>query len=1365
MIEKPYRLSPMQQGMVFHSLYAQHSGIEIEQMIYTLHEDLHITLFQSAWQYVIQRHPILRTSFQWEGVDEPVQQVHTLGNPLWIIEDWRGTSPEKQKEKLAAYLRKDRSQGFKLTETSLNRFALFRLGESDYQFVWTFHHAIIDGRSFVIVLKEAFAFYEASLVGEELALPQPRPYRDYINWLSEQDLTQAESFWRTMLKGFASPTPLVVNRNFAAINREPYEYTEQQEYLSASLTSALKALAKNHGITLNTIVQGAWALLLSLYSGEGDVVFGATRACRRTALEGADHMVGPFINTLPMRIQVNGDTELIEWLKEIRNQHLALREHEHTPLLKIQKWCEVPRGRSLFDTILVFENYELDSYLHSQGGNWENREFELLEQTNYPLALSGWAGAELLLKLAYHQRNFADDTIIRMLGHLKTLLEGFAANPQKRLSEYTMLTKDEQQGLLINWNDTSKEYASHLCIHQLFESQVEKTPDAIAVRFEDEQLTYRELNAQANQLACYLRGLGVQTDELVGIAMERSVKMIVGLFGILKAGASYLPLDPSYPKERIAAILQDAQPQILLTEQQMLGKLPEYVGKIICIDSDWRLIREKSQENPSQQSASENLAYTIYTSGSTGKPKGVMIEHHSLVNFTEWAKGEYAIRPGDRILQFASFSFDASAEEIYPCLTSGATLILRNETMLTSISTFLETCRNWAVTILDLPTAFWHEMVEMLGADKLALPPSLRLIIIGGERVLPERLAKWHKAVGERVRLVNTYGPTETTIVATMADVTAIAESEGFPDAPIGRAIQNVQTYILNRFLHPMPVGVPGELYIGGLGLARGYINQPELTSKSFITNPFFMDEKERLYKSGDLVRFLPDGQIEFFGRVDNQVKINGYRIEPGEIESVIAQSTITRDVVVLARETAQGNNQLVTYVVPVPEYTAREHATIIEELRSFLKSKLPAYMVPSAFVILDELPINANGKVNHKALSTADHPEIKESHNYAKPTDPLQYQLVQIWEELFDYRPIGITDNFFDLGGHSLLSVRLMDRIEQTFGKKLELATLFSGATIKYLAKALLELQTEERRLPLVAIQTGGSKQPFYYLHGDFNGGGLYCLKLARYLGDEQPFYVIQPHGIDGRQIPKTIEQMAEDHIRTLRAFQPEGPYQLGGHCNGGLLAFEMARQLERVGQRVNLLVLIGATGMNARYRFLQSLSNRFCAIRRKDADARQELFLQLRERVLQLSDHFHSYGELIREVRPMQAQANRPFLFHNSKKWLKSFYNLFTRSESDNPSQNTKRKSAQSVGERQAINQDYARAMMSYVPRQYAGRVTLFWPSEWLEETANDPTVGWRKIAAEVDVHIVPGGHLTCLIDNMDELALHLRRCLDNA
>jgi amino acid adenylation domain-containing protein len=1362
-VEDVYSLSPLQQGMLFHHLYEEHSGVDIEQVVYTLRDGLHVMAFKRAWQQVVDRHAALRTGFRWEGLDSPQQLVHPHIKLEWEEVDWRPLPAAEQGARLDDYLRRDRQRGFAMTEPTLNRMALFRESDSDYQFVWTFHHAILDGRSIVLVLKEVLAYYEALCQGGDLDLPLPRRYRDYIDWLDRLDLNRAETYWRETLRGFTSPTPLVVRRA-AAASAGDLIYTEQGVRLSRTTTDALRAFAQTIGVTLNTLVQGAWALLLSRYSGADDVVFGATRACRRTTFEDADGIVGLMINTLPMRVRVDAGAALAEWLKQIRYQHMALRDVEHTPLIRVEEWSEAPRGRSLFDSILVFENYEMGAYLKAQSERWQNCDFELLEQTNFPLALSGWAGPELLLKLAYHQRDFDDAAISRMLGHLRTLLENMPARSEQGLARLPMLTAQEHDQLLIDWNDTQADYPTQDCVYQLFEAQAERTPEAIAVVCGAEQLNYRELNARANQLARHLQTLGVGRESLVAIALERSSEMIVAMLATFKAGGAYVPLDPAYPQERLAAMLDDARPVVLITQRRLLDRLPSSSACSVVVD-DWTQIATQACENLPANATPANLAYVIYTSGSTGKPKGVMIEHRALVNYTHGASLEHAIVQGDRVLQFASISFDASVEEIFPCLTRGAALVLRSDEMIASSSAFLAQCRAWQITVLDLPTAFWHELTEHLNAEGVELPASLRLVIIGGERARPDRLAAWQRKVAGRVRLLNTYGPTEATVVATAGDLTQTMRGQASDEVSIGTPVANTEAYILDANLELVPIGVVGELHIGGAGLAQGYMNHPEKTGAKFIPHPFASVPGARLYKTGDLARYRPDGQIEFCGRADNQVKIHGFRIELEEIEAAIARHPEVGDTVVLAREDEPGDKRLVAYVVSAAGSRPDHQATMAAELRRFLKGKLPHYMVPAAFVMLDAMPLSSSGKINRKMLPVPEAARQDMDGAYIKPRDPLEHQLAQIWEELFGIEPIGITDSFFDLGGHSLLAVRMMDRIEQTLGKSLPLATLFAGATIEHLAQALLSQETTKRCAPVVEIQRGAGRRPFFYLHGDFNGGGLYCRSLARHLGDEQTFYALQPHGLDGQPVPTSIEAMAELHLKALREVQPEGPYMLGGHCNGGLIAFEMARRLEASGERVALLALICTSGANTRFRALNRMSESFGALRRKTADERQALFMQWRERAIRLKGLRDYYagriGALMRS--PISEQAT--FIRRNAKRSAGAFISaLRKRAARETPPAKSHIDNRVRDG-RRAVVQAYDLAMASYVPRHYGGRVTLLWPEELSIEPAGDATCGWRKAAAEVDTHIVPGGHLTCITKYVEQLAARLNRCLAQA
>lgn len=1060
-IQDIYELSPAQQGILFHSLYSPESGVYFVQIRFTLHGLLNVVAFDRAWQQVVARHTALRTSFYWESLDKPLQVVNLKVKVSLEQHDWRGIAPVEQQERLDAFLESDRKQGFDLSQAPLMRLTLIRVADNSYQFVWSQHHLILDGWSTVLVLKEVVELYDGLSQGKDLTLTPSRAYGDYIAWLQQQDLSKAEMFWRQALGGIQAPTPLI-GLDADNLSNQEEKYDEQLLKLSAETTAAVQSLARQHQLTLNTLVQGAWALLLGRYSGEEDVVYGSTVSGRPADLVGAELMVGLFINTLPVRVKVDAEQSLLVWLRQLQGQLVEMRQYEYSPLVEIQGWSEVPRGVPLFESIVVFENYPVDRSLLERKANLEIQYVSSFEKTNYPLTLTVLPGSELKFAVSYDRRRFDRATITRMLGHFQTLLQGMVTNPKMFLKDLPLLTETEEHQLLVEWNDTWAEYPRNVCIHQLFEAQVERTPDAVAVVFDNEQLTYQQLNSRANQLARYLQKLGVGPEVLVGICVDRSLEMVVGLLGILKAGGAYLPLDPTYPKERLTFMLSDAKVSVLLTQEKLVEYLPEHQASVVCLDSeallptadrDWKIISQDYRTNPDSGVQPENLAYVIYTSGSTGKPKGVMIQHDSLVNFTEAASVEYGLSACDRVLQFASISFDAAAEEIYPCLTCGGTLVLRTDEMLRSIPTFVQKCWDLGLTVLDLPTAYWHQLTSKLANTDLVLPDSLRLVIIGGEPALLERVKTWQKYVGNRPQLVNTYGPTEATVVATIYKFSEPATTDSlWREVPIGHSIRNVQVYVLDRYLQPVPIGVPGELYIGGAGLARGYLNRPELTTEKFIPNPFKRQnfDSERLYKTGDLVRYLPDGTIEYLGRIDEQVKIRGFRIEVGEIETILTQQPEVQSAVVVAREDEPGNQYLVAYIVP------NQPTPSIKCLRDVLRQQLPEYMVPSAFVLLDTLPLTPNGKVNRQALPQPEHQNPMTELSGVMPHTEAERIIATVWQEILQLERVGIHDNFFNLGGHSLLLGKMQFQLQERFGQEISVIDLFKYPTIHRLANYL---------------------------------------------------------------------------------------------------------------------------------------------------------------------------------------------------------------------------------------------------------------------------------------------------------------------
>lgn len=905
-------------------------------------------------------------------------------------------------------------------------------------------------------------------------------------------------------------------------------------------------------------------------------------------------------------------------------------------------------------------------------------------------------------------------------------------------SDLPHLTVAERSAWLVERNNPRTDYPN-LPIHQLFEAQVEQTPDAVALVCGDKQLTYRELNNRANQLAHHLQALGVKPDTLVAICVERSLEMVVGLLGVLKAGGAYIPIDPAYPLERRAYKLNDSQAPVILTQARLLETLPASSAKVVLLDADWEVIACESQENPVSETTSDNLAYVIYTSGSTGNPKGVMIPHRGMVNHSLAMAKQFNLQASDRVLQFSSMSFDIIIEELYPSLLNGAAVILRSEEMLSSTTNFLQFIEQERVTILNLPTAYWHELANGLSLLKEPMPATVRLVVVGGEKASRSIYLTWLQLVGEQVRWLNSYGPTETTVTATVYDPSADPERERLQsEIPIGRPLANVQAYILDPELQPVPAGEAGELYIGGAGLARGYLNRPDLTAEKFIQNPFSDDPNSRLYKTGDSVRYLLDGNIEFIGRIDYQVKIRGFRIELGEIEAAIEQHPAVQQTVVLAREDVPGNKRLVAYVV-----ANQEQPFTIGELRNFLKEKLPEYMVPAAFVMLDTLPLTPNGKVDRRALKAPNSIVSGSERPIADPRNQLEFQLTKIWEEILGISPIGIKDNFFELGGHSLLVMRLMARINEIFGKNLPLNALFEVPTVEQLANLLLQAGGAASSGALVAIQPEGSKPPFFCVH-EIIGNAIYCQRMARYLPG-QPLYGLQSIGLNGQQPHRRVEDMAAHYIQEMQTIQPSGPYYLGGYSFGGYVAFEMARQLQAQGEKVALLALFDA-----------ELEGR---------DVRRVPLSWLWSKVKQV---FHSDPKSVWKGAIAKAKAwwsnkrVKQGQAWESKDWGEEYLSELNQSLHLD-SNNAMDRSIQRVTEANV------EATNNYVPQLYPGRVTLFRamldqvPEGWYR----DPYLGWSEFATEgIEIKETSSRH-TNMFDEpqVKGVAEKLRVCLDKA
>jgi aspartate racemase len=828
-------------------------------------------------------------------------------------------------------------------------------------------------------------------------------------------------------------------------------------------------------------------------------------------------------------------------------------------------------------------------------------------------------------------------------------------------------------------------------------------PERVAVVCENHQLTYRELNDSANRLAHYLRHRGVGPNVRVGLCLDRSLDFAVATLAILKSGGACVPLDPNYPQERLAYMLQDVQARVVVSAIGMLPKAGLDGIETLFLPAKPEVFSSQPRTNPDSGVTPEDVAYVIYTSGSTGKPRGVLLTHTGLVNYNTAAAKMYALGPDDRILQFCSISFDVAIEEMFATWISGATLVLRSAKMSLAVPDFIDWISRARVTVLDLPTAYWHEWVHQLPELKAPIPQSLRLVIVGGEKASSNAYATWLQFVGRRARWINSYGPTETSISATAFEPSldpSVSMREGIP---IGRPMSNTRAYILDRHLKPVPVGVGAELHIGGVGVARGYLNRPELTAEKFIADPYSSDPTARLYKTGDLARFLPSGEIEFLGRRDDQVKIRGFRVELGEIEEVLASCEGVRDVAVVSAEDQFVGKRLVAYFVPAPGRTLDGR-----ELRRFLADRLPDYMVPSAFVPLTAMPMTPNGKVDRRGLPKLQASSLPTGEEFAAPVDELHTELVKIWEDVLGRRPVGIRDNFFEIGGHSLLAARLMHRIGRVLKRRLPLTLLLQAPTIDQLAAMLGRDQWSGHWSSLVPMQPEGSRPPFFCVHG-VGGNVLGFRELARLMGPDHPFYGLQTHGLDGKQrCFARIEEMAAHYIDELKTVQPEGPYFIGGYSFGGMVAYEMAQQLRERDEQVGLLALLDTYPGN-----LTPVAS--SVLRLLVKPSRQNLLRDL-PKIAKTSLQRRIKGLLLSRTLKNVLRANHAAADH-------------------------------------------------YVLKSYRGKATLFRASEASLRSFQDPHSAWEKLAVGgLEIHEITGDHGGILVGaQVIQLAAKLNECID--
>jgi amino acid adenylation domain-containing protein len=1115
------------------------------------------------------RHEILRTRFA--VVDGEPRQLIAPPSPLALqVEDLSALSAgarEAEARRVAeAFCRKP----FDLEHGPLFDARLLRLGADEHWLLLNMHHIVTDHWSSSIFSRELAALYDAFQRGLASPLPPlPVQYADFAVWQRESlqgaVLERLLDYWRGALAGlpavelpFDRPRPAVAS---ASGGRVAFA-------IDAALTSALKALGLRKGATLFMTLLAAFQVLLHRYSGQDDIAVGVPIAGRnRPELEG---LIGFFINTLVLRGDLSSDPSFADYLARVRARALDAYAHQDLPFERLVQ--ELAPSRDLSRNPLFQISFSLQNapQQHWRLAGIDAHAVEGIVDSNakFDLHLSvGESAGQLRGRIDYAAALFDRATIENMAAQWRTLLEAIVANPGGRVSRLALQSPSERAQLLARSNLVAADRCE-ASVHELFAAQAARAPDAIAVREGTAALDYAELDARANQLARSLGAQGVQRGSLVAVAMERGVEMTVALLGVLKAGGAYLPLDPALPRQWLASILEDAGKPLVLTQQRLLERLPDCADRALCIDRDREVIARNDRSDPGNSVAGGDTAYVMYTSGSTGRPKGVVIPHRAIVRLVI-ATDYLQLGPGDVVAHIANPAFDASTFEVWGALLNGAELASISYQTMLSPPAFARALDQLAVTAMFVTTALFNQLAR-------AAPGVFRgrAVLFGGEAADP-RSVEAALRDGRPRRLLHVYGPTETTTFATWHEVRTVAADAA--TVPIGRPIANTEVYVLDDSREPVPVGVPGEIYIGGPGLALGYFARPDLTAEHFVPHPFDSAPGARLYRTGDRARIRADGALEFLGRRDRQVKIRGHRIEIAEVEAALQRLPQVAEAVVLVHGDTSDTRQLTAYVV-----VAAGMQPTPSELWAQLRQTLPDYMAPAAMVMLVAMPLTPNGKIDRRALPAPGDLAQQRTGWHVPPQDPLDHMVAAIWEELLGVRDIGISDNFFDLGGHSLLAAQMIDAIERTSGCRLPLTTLFEGPTIEHLTRAIRSSAREDRA-PLVALNAAGSRPPFFFLHGDFTGGGFFSHKLARALGDDQPFYAVHPHGLIDPVIPESIEAMAAERLSAVRAARPRGPYVLGGHCAGGMVALEIARQLVRDGEEVSCVLMIDTVAPRA--------------------------------------------------------------------------------------------------------------------------------------------------------------------------------------
>jgi len=1279
--------------------------------ILRLKGELNVNALEQAINTIIARHESLRTTFkQIEG--EPVQIVSGMERIKLGFADLKLLPESERGDEAHRLTVTEARRPFDLTRDLLLRAVLVRLADDDHWLLLTMHHIVSDGWSMGIFAKELSNIYEALLTHREIDLPELQvQYPDFAEWQREwlqgEVLEEQLGYWLKSLAG--APAMLKLPTDHPRPVQQSFSGANVSLKLSQKLSQALAEFSQREGVTLFMTTLAAFQTLLFRYTGQEDIVIGTPIAGRnRVEIES---LIGFFVNTLALRTNVSGSSTFRQLVRRVKEVALGAYSHQDLPFEKLVEELNPERNLShspVFQVMFTVQNAPRETPALSG-----------LTITRVPMP-SVTAKLDLSLFLTetatglncwfeYNTDLFHEATIERMAAHFETLLEGIVANPEQRLTELPLLTAPERSQLLIEWNDTAVDYCRDVCIHTLFEEQVEINGDKVALISETARLTFGELNQRANQLAHYLKRRGVGPEVLVGICVERSVEMIIGLLAILKAGGAYVPLDPGHPAERISFMLTDSAAHLLLTQHGLGESLSSWGGETIYLDSEWAEITRDSGDNPAATASAANSAYVLYTSGSTGQPKGVVNTHRASVNRFAWMWRAYPFAKDEVCCQKTSLSFGDSIWEIFGPLLQGVPLVIIPDEVVKDPQRFVTELATNKVTRLVLVPSLLRVMLE-LNEDLAQQLGKLRFCVCSGE-TLPVELAAMFREQLPQTLLINLYGSSEVA-----ADVLCyeVDQTEGLTTIPVGRPIANTSVYVVDANFQPVPLGVLGEICIGGEGLARSYFKQAELTAEKFVPDPFSAEDGARLFRTGDIGRYLPDGKVEYQGRRDHQVKVRGFRIELGEIETQLESHPNVHQAVVVASDNERGDRQLLAYIV------AAGAAPGDKELRGYLRRKLPDYMIPAAFAVLDSLPLTPSGKIDRHALPArlGTRSDLEEAH--IAPRDDIEKRLALIWERVLGLQSVGIRDSFFDLGGHSLLAVRLVWEIEKELGQRLPLVSFFHDPTIEYLASLLRQDVRSISWPTLVKIQADGPK-PALVCVSMPNVNALGYRTLARCLGPDQPVFGLQaqyPEDLEGEHSKAAVDSIATEYLEALRAVQPRGPYQFVGLCRGAHIAFEMARRLEDEGEEIAFLGIIDTWVMENTYNYfwqVEYYATRFVWLTMLGLKNKLNLVKRKADHSVDKTDD----GQVV-----ITAESAEP-----KQKPFKVYF--------PGP---------------------------DYVPTSLGGRIAVFRTRRQPRNRIRDLHLGWGKLAkGGADVHFIPGDHDSVLKEpHVQSLAAKLKQCL---